>query len=228
MGLSSRETLARACLWLACLGAVALGSVLAIHWHVEQSAAPRLFASLEEVPTREVGLVLGTSRHRGTGLNEFYLGRIEAAADLYHAERVERLIVSGSHPSKYYDEPVAMKRDLVARDVPAESITEDGGGLRTLDSVVRAHTLEGLEAFTIISQRSHAARAVYIGINRGLDVVAYCAPDIPGPFEDLGGFREYGARVKAFLDVTVLGTQPELLDRPVPQSFGMAEKREVD
>ena len=227
MPLRCRKTVTSILAALACIGVLAGGGILGISGHIESTAAPRLYEDLESIPTKGVGLVLGTSRNRGDGVNEFYAGRIKAAAELYFAGRVSHIIVSGSHPSRYYDEPFAMKRDLVAAGVPADCITEDGGGLRTLDSVVRAHSVMGLETFTIVSQRSHAARAVYIGMRRGLDVVAYCAPDILGPFEDGVGLREYGARVRAFLDVMVLGTQPTLRNRQVPESFGLAARRKA-
>ena len=227
MLLQSRNTRFRICAGVGCLLALAASVILALSWKVELSAAPRLYESLDQIPVRGVGLVLGTSRNRGAGMNEFYAGRIRAAAQLFLAGKVRHIITSGTHPSKYYNEPVAMKRDLVAAGVPADRITEDGGGLRTLDSVVRAHSVMGLESFTIISQRFHAARAVYIGTSRGLDVVAYCAPGISAEFEDVTPWREYGARVKAVWDV-MLGTEPVLLDQPVPASSGWAENRQTD
>ena len=82
--------------------------------------------------------MLGTSRSIRGGLNRYYTARITAAADLYFAGRIDHIIVSGSNPSRYYNEPMAMKKDLMARGVPEERITSDFAGLRTLDSIVRA------------------------------------------------------------------------------------------
>ncbi len=229
MTLPGRRGIRAAYLSAGCLVAGVTGTILAASWHIEAKAAPRLYADLNELPQREAAVVLGTSRHRGKGLNEFYVGRIRAAADLFLAGKVKLLITSGSHPSQYYNEPMAMKRDLIAAGVPPDHIVEDGGGLRTLDSVIRAHSVMGHDAFIVVSQRFHAARAVYIGTSHGLDVVGYCAPDLSGPFDgSITRLREYGARVKAVLDIKVLGTQPTLLDRPVPASYGMAGKRQSD
>ena len=207
---------------LADLGPAAIGlalglylSVISVSRHIDRSAGPRLFADLEQLPPNNVGLVLGTSRNRGRGLNEFYANRIAAAAELYFGGKIRHIIVSGSNPSRYYNEPEAMKHDLVAAGVPAESITEDRGGIRTLDSIVRAHKVMGQTSFTVISQRFHAARAVYIGTKRGLDVVAYCARDASGPEPLPARMREYGARMMAMWDLNVWGTQPQSLDQPV-------------
>ncbi len=184
--------------------------------HIDVTANPHLYDNLHELPPRNVGLVLGTSRNRSGGLNEFYSARIEAAAALFHGSKIDHIIVSGFNPSRYYNEPAVMKRDLVGMNVPAECITEDYAGLRTLDSVVRADKVMGQHSFVVVSQRSHAARAVYLGREFGLDVIGYCANDPPGPALISARLREYGARFKAILDVTVLGTQPMYLGEPVP------------
>lgn len=197
-------------------GSVALAaSVWYVSRHVEAVAQPHIHSDVRTIPARDVGLVLGTSRFSSSGLNEFYTARIEAAADLFHAGKISHVIVSGANPSRYYNEPVAMKRDLVKLGVPEHAITEDTHGLRTLDSVVRAHRVMGQEAFTIVSQRFHVARAVYLGKQFDLDVVAYSARDPEGRRDLASRAREYGARVKALLDVKVLGTQPKVLGEPI-------------
>lgn len=194
-------------------------SALYVSWRIDETTGPRLFADLKHLPQNDVGLVLGTSRNRGNGLNEFYAHRITAAARLYRNGKIRHIIVSGSNPSKYYNEPEVMRRDLVDAGVPTDSITEDREGLRTLDSVVRTHKVMGQTSFTIISQRFHAARAVYIGTSRGLDVVAYCAQDASGPVQLSSRMREYGARMMAMWDLNVWNTQPQSLGRPVKINF---------
>lgn len=203
-------------------------SALYVNWRIDETADPLLFADLEQIPEKNVGLVLGTSRNRGSGLNEFYAHRIEAAAELYRSGKIRHIIVSGSNPSKYYNEPEVMRRDLIEAGVPAGSITEDRGGLRTLDSVVRAHKVMGQTSFTIISQRFHAARAVYIGTSRGLDVIAYCAQDASGPELLPARIREYGARMLAMWDLNVWDTQPQYLGQPVTIHFEPRDTTAMD
>lgn len=205
-----------ACIWAG--GAVCLSvlAVLGVSHYIEAQARPFLYDTLEPLPHRSVALVLGTSRNRSGGLNEFYSARIEAGAELFHSGKIDHIIVSGSNPSRYYNEPTAMKKDLVGLDVPADSITEDPRGLRTLDSVVRAARVMGQKSYLLVSQRYHAARGVYLAREFGLDVIGYCAKDPPGNSGSEVPLRELGARFKALLDVEVLGTQPEHLGHPVP------------
>ncbi len=212
-GLSHRTQTAIGIACASCLLALAV-SVWTVSWLIAAGAAPYVYDSSESLPVRTVGLVLGTSRNTGSGLNQFYTARIEAASDLFQRGKIRHIIVSGSNPSRYYNEPQAMKEDLLELGVPEDCITEDYAGYRTLDSIVRAHKVMGQITFTVITQRFHAERAVYIGRQFGLDVIAYCARD-PEEIPYGAKLREYGARIKALLDVTVLDTQPRYLGEPV-------------
>ncbi len=189
-------------------------SAWVVSCHIETTAAPYIYDSSGNLPVRDVGLVLGTSRNTGGGLNQFYTARIESASELFHGGKIRHIIVSGSNPSRYYNEPQAMKRDLLELGVPRDSITEDYAGYRTFDSIVRAHKVMGQNEFTVITQRFHAERAVYLGRQFGLDVIGYCASD-PQDVPYTARLREYGARIKALLDVTVLDTQPRYLGEPI-------------
>ena len=83
---------------------------------------------------------------------------------------MEALIVSGGNHVKGYDEPSDMKRALIAAGVPEDRIVCDYAGFRTLDSVVRAKTIFGLDSFLVVSQDFHVRRAVFLGRCWGLDV----------------------------------------------------------
>lgn len=208
---SDRRVFARRARRAICaLGVFLLGGVFAADAYIEYQARRRVFDSVDALPYRRIGIVLGTAPYASAGRkNDYYTARIEAAADLYHRGKVGRLIVSGANPSPYYNEPRFMKADLVNLGVPESSIVLDFAGVRTLDSVIRAHKVFGQDAFTVVSQRFHLLRAVYIGRRRGLDVVGYAAAD-PTTFTRLKArLREYGARVQALLDIWVFDTQPQ-------------------
>ena len=163
------------------------------------------------VPHAPVALVLGTARQlRGGQINLFYRARLEAARDLFEAGAVRAILVSGDNGTVEYDEPGAMRRDLIALGVPESVITTDHAGFRTLDSVVRARKVFGLNQVTIVSQPFHAERAVYLARHAGLDAVAFGASN-PGRGVWLKvRIREVLARNRAVLDVAV-GTEPRFL-----------------
>ncbi len=184
-------------------------------WWISRMAAPRCFTEVDAVPQRKVGVVLGTSKYVRPGReNHHYRNRIAAAEKLFKAGRVEYLIVSGDH-SKNYDEPATMRDDLVRLGIPVDRIYLDRAGVRTLDSIVRAGEIYGQREFTVISQRFHNERAIFIASRRGLDVVGYDAPDVGFVHGMRAAIRERFARLIAVLDVTILQRQPGKLGEPV-------------
>ncbi len=222
----SRRTLAAGAAAAGISAVAAAASVWMVSVHVDDIASTRLYDDIASLPRREVALVLGTSPNaRGGADNAFYEARIDAAAELFHSGKVGHIIVSGSNPSRYYNEPFVMKRDLVQRAIPAGSITEDQAGFRTFDSIVRADKVMGQRSFTVVTQRSHAARALYLAMHFDLDAVAYCAKDPTGAPTYTAQLRELGARFKALLDVNVLDTQPRFLGEPVEIRLRPSERQ---
>lgn len=118
-----------------------------------------------------VGLVLGCSKYIRRGYrNYFYLKRMEAAAELWKSGKVRCIIVSGDNRAMNYNEPRDMKKSLIELGVPADRIVCDFAGICTYDSVARAHLIFRADKLIIVSQQSHAERAVAIA--RHLDIEA--------------------------------------------------------
>ncbi|MFZ6009631.1 MAG: SanA/YdcF family protein, partial [Bacteroidota bacterium] len=99
----------------------------------------------------------------------------------------------------------------IKKGVPAEAITLDYAGLRTLDSVVRSKMIFGQDRITIITQPFHSYRALFISNYYDIDAVAMVAdePDLERTFKVR--IREYFARTKAVLDLYIFKTTPRFL-----------------
>jgi SanA protein len=176
----------------------------------------QVFDSALLIPGRRVGLVLGTGRTTAGGWsNPHFVNRVRAAAELYRAGKIERVLVSGDNHVKGYDEPTDMKDALIAAGVPEQAITSDYAGFRTLDSIVRAKKVFGLSQFTVVSERFHNYRALFIARRYGIHAVAFCAEDVPLRYSLKTKARECAARLKAVLDLYVLHTKPHFLGEPV-------------
>jgi SanA protein len=102
-----------------------------------------------------------------------------------------------------------MREALIRLGVPDDAIVLDHAGLSTLDSVIRTRRVFLQQSVTIVSQRFHLERAVYIASHNGLEAVGYSATDVTGPSGVQTKVREYFARVKALFDVHVLSSEPE-------------------
>jgi SanA protein len=176
---------------------------------VEETARGKTYSDILEIPENKVGMVLGTARGLVEGgLNPYYTNRIAATIALYNAGKIHFVLVSGDNGSIYYNEPMTIKKDLVAGGIPAAKIFLDYAGFRTLDSVVRAKAIFGLDSVTIISQEFHNERAIYLAEKKGLKAIGFNADDISGSQGQKVRFREYFARVKVFVDL-LLNTQPK-------------------
>ncbi len=192
----------RGLIYAVCL--VALVIVASNIW-VVWSTSDKVYSDYRLLPDNAVALVLGTSNKLTDGSpNPYFENRIKTAASLYKEGKVTHFLLSGDNRSKYYNEPMEMKKALVKQGVPDSVITLDYAGLRTLDSIVRSKEIFGQDKITIITQPFHCNRALFISRFYHIDAVAIQAIE-PSPEAMVKVYvREYFARTKAILDLYVL------------------------
>ena len=185
-------------------------------YEIDTVSQGKVYNSIEEVPERKIGLVLGCSKYLSNGRQNLYFQqRIDAAKELYFSDKVKFLLVSGDNSTKYYDEPTTMKKDLIALGVPGNKIYCDYAGLSTLDSVVRTKEVFKENQFIVISQGFHVRRAIYLGLAHDIDLIGYAPQGVSGLGSLKTELRECLARGKALLDVKFLNRQPKFLGEPV-------------
>ena len=161
------------------IGILSLIAIFGADRLVEKSASDKVFNSTKEIPHNKVGLFLGTGKILSNGrINLYYKYRIEAAAKLYKAGKVDFILVSGDNSTKDYDEPSTIKADLIEKGIPSSKIYLDYAGFRTLDSLVRCQEVFGQNSITIISQQFHNERAIYIAKRKNIDAVGFNAKDV--------------------------------------------------
>jgi SanA protein len=195
--------------FLACATFALLILIFLCNFTINSSTKGKTFSRVDEVPQNQVGLVLGTAKKLVSGQpNQYYSFRINATIELYNAKKIAYVLVSGDNGSRYYNEPKTIKNDLIAGGIPAEKIFLDYAGFRTLDSMVRAKEVFGLEKVTVISQKFHNERAIYLAQKKGLTAVGFNAKDVTGNSGLKIHLREYLARVKVFIDL-LFNTQPK-------------------
>ncbi len=183
---------------------------------VEKGAENRIYAYVDTIPQNKVALLLGANPLNRFGRpNSYFTNRINTAAELYHAGKVDFIIASGDNHTRQYDEPTAMRDSLIVHGVPEDRIIRDFAGFRTLDSVVRAKEVFGCDSLTIISQADHCARALYLAEANGIDAVAIQAPLRAGRWVRIRlALREWLARDKMMLDIW-FDKQPHFLGEEI-------------
>jgi SanA protein len=175
-----------------------------------------LFKDVNRMPNNQVGLLLGTSVKTINGQpNQYFTNRINAAFDLYMANKIDSIIVSGDNSNLNYNEPAFMRSALIEKGVPDSKIILDYAGFSTIDSIIRARKVFGQKKFTIISQKFHNQRAIFIAQKNGIDAIAYNAKAISFKKSPRVYMREILARAKATIDVIVLKKQPKFLGDPI-------------
>lgn len=194
---------------------IVISAVLLCYLWISHVGNRYSYQDINKVPYRQVGLVLGTNKYVAGGrINTYYRYRIAAAAKLYHAGKVDYLIVSGDNRKNNYNEPKQMRADLLQAGIPPARIQPDYAGLRTLDSILRTDKVFGHQDYMIISQAFHNQRAVFLARAKGQFPLAFNAQS--PPFKQMLKvlFRELFARVKAVLDL-LLNTQARHYGEPI-------------
>ena len=193
-------------LFLLCIWLIIMSDLL-----TTQTTQNYIYSSLEEVPTNNVGLVLWTSKYIADGRrNLFYLYRIKAAQALYEEWKIAYILVSWDNSTQQYNETDSMRDDLIAAGVPEEKIYGDYAWLRTLDSVVRAKEIFGQSEYTIITQKFHLERAIFLAKTEWIDAIWFTAKDVPIKLAPRVWIRERLARVKMMIYI-VLWVEPKFL-----------------
>lgn len=190
---------------LLAMGAAALILVL-LAWAAERRldrlSAPYITDDPARLPDVDFALVLGAAPIGPEGgPNRYLVYRLDAAAALWQAGKVKRLIVSGDKRPPDYDEPAAMEAGLIRRGVPAEAIVRDELGVRTLASVQRAETEFGQKRMIIVSQRFHLSRAIFLAREHDIEAWGFEARDVTRAYSIFTELRRYPSALRAYFDV---------------------------
>jgi SanA protein len=182
---------------------------------VTKSSDKFLYSEVNTVPRNKVGVLLGTSKYLKNGsINEYWQNRIDACVDLYKSGKISAIIVSGDNSHREYDEPTDMKNELIKRGVADSAIYLDYAGFRTFDSMIRANKVFGQDSFTVISQKFHNQRAVYIARHFNINAIGFNAKDVSAYNGFKTKVREKIARGRLFIDM-LIDKQPKFLGKNI-------------
>ncbi|MFE0960454.1 SanA/YdcF family protein [Streptomyces fungicidicus] len=166
-----------------------------------------------DVPRAEVAVVFGAGLWDGEP-SPYLAHRLDAAAELYRAGRIEVVLVTGDNSREEYDEPDAMRAYLTRHGVPSSRIVSDYAGFDTWDSCVRAKKIFGVDRAVLISQGFHIRRAVALCETAGVSSYGVGVDDRHDVTWYYGTVRELFAAGKAALDAAF---------RPDPHFLGPKE-----
>lgn len=167
-----------ACL-IICLvvGAIVLG----LNFYIIKSVQKNVIsvedtASLDDV---DCIIVLGCGVYADGSLSPMLSDRLSLAADVYEKGASKKILMSGDHGTKYYNEVSAMKNYMTSNEIASSSdIFMDHAGFSTYESIYRAKEIFGAKKIVIVTNTYHLYRALYIAKCFGVEAYGVGADDI--------------------------------------------------
>ncbi|MGA2504048.1 MAG: ElyC/SanA/YdcF family protein [Anaerolineales bacterium] len=123
-------------------------------------ARPKTYTAAD-VPARRVAIVFGAGLWRNGTATPVLQDRVQTAANLYFAGKVEKLLMSGDNRFVDYNEPAVMREVAISLGVPESAIVLDYAGRRTYDTCYRAKAIFGVTEAILVTQAFHLPRALY-------------------------------------------------------------------
>lgn len=190
-------------------------TILLIDYYVSSQGAKYL-SSLTEVPQADAIIVFGAYVFPDGTVSQMLADRLDYAYKLYRANKAAKIVVSGDHGSKTYDEVNAMRKYLQSKGVPREDIFMDHAGFSTYDTLYRARDVFVIKKAILVSQEYHVVRALYIANKLGIEGYGVASDTYVYPGMKYYRVRELGARCKAFLQAGILKPEPKYLGDTIP------------
>ena len=143
--------------------------------------------------------------------------RLLEGIKLYQNSVSDKIIMSGDHGRREYDEVNIMKNYAIERGVKSEDIFMDHAGFSTYESIYRAKAIFKAKRIVIVTQKYHLYRALYIA--KQLDLEAYGVGADPRQYvgTTYRELREILARDKDFIKC-IFKPKPTYLGETIPVS----------
>jgi len=200
-------------LWYLALAGIGVGSWTG--WTLTSRFKAQLHITPEQLPAQPVAIVFGAGYWPNGALSDILRDRLAAAATLYQAGRVQKILVSGDNRVVEYNEPEKMLAYLLEQGIPRADIILDYAGRRTYATCYRARDIFRVDRVVLVTQRYHLPRALYTCQTLGLEVEGYVADRVPYIHLRRYQWREIPALWRAWWDLHVAQTVP-VLGKPLP------------
>ena len=143
--------------------------------------------------------------------------RLLEGIKLYQNSVSDKIIMSGDHGRREYDEVNIMKNYAIEKGIPSENIFMDHAGFSTYESIYRAKDIFEAKKVVIVTQEYHLYRALYIANQLGLEAYGVGADPrqyVGAAYREL---REILARDKDFIKC-IFKPEPTYLGDTIPVS----------
>ena len=198
--LRKSRLLSRLTLTVLILGVLFGTFAVGVNWYMASSVEDRIL-SPEEAADLDADciLVLGAGLRKDNSPSPILRERIDRGIELYNLTAAPKLLMSGDHGRREYNEVGVMKALAVEAGIPSHDVFMDHAGFSTYESLYRARDVFCAKRVIIVSQKYHLYRALYIADQLGLEAYGVGADVQRFYGQTTREMRESAARVKDFL-----------------------------
>jgi SanA protein len=148
-------------------------------------------------------LILGAGKNypQSPNPNYYFLGRMKKAIEVNKTHPQCKFFLSGIKYGEHYDEAQDMRRFLIANNIPDSLLILDSLSYDTYDSIRHFKARFKNKSVVIVSQDEHLQRAVWLATTSKLNAKGLIANGYPNGTPNYFFVREFGARIKARIEV---------------------------
>ena len=205
---------------LVCLAATGVALLFGINAYVKNVGANSIITPEEATKLKNVDcvLVLGCGVKADGTPSDMLSDRIKRGIELYKQGAAPKIMMSGDHGTKTYDEVNTMKQIAVDAGIPSSDVFMDHAGFSTYESMYRARDVFAADKIIIVTQEYHLPSALYIAKQLGIEAYGVTS-DYGNTYggQSLRENREILARCKDFVKV-ILKPKPTYLGEVIPVS----------
>lgn len=171
--------------------------VFGINFYVKQTTKNQII-NISDIKDIDAIVVLGASVKKDGSLSLMLKERLDTSFEIYNSTN-SKIIMSGDHTKKYYDEVTAMKNYAIENGIDSNIIYLDHAGISTYDSIYRMKHIFKLKKIVIVTQEYHLYRALYIANKLGIEAYGIDATKVRYTGQLYRDLREILARNKDFI-----------------------------
>ena len=192
--------------------------VFAINYYVKASTKNQILKNGEYANLKNIDciLVLGAGVW-GDKPSPMLQDRLDEAIKLYEEGIAPKIIMTGDHGRKGYDEVNIMKEYAIQKGIPSEDIFMDHAGFSTYESIYRSKAIFEVKKPIIVTQKYHLYRALHIANALDINAIGVNADPRLYSGQTYREVREILARNKDFIQA-LFKLKPTYLGETIPVS----------
>lgn len=197
---------------------ILIAIVFIINFFVKTSTKKQIFTERDAIQLKDIDCILvlgaGVVGKRPSHMLE---DRLLQAISLYENNVSSKIIMSGDHGRKEYDEVNIMKDFAIEKGIPSENIFMDHAGFSSYESIYRAKEIFKAKKIVIVTQEYHLYRSLYIANQLGIEAYGVDADPRQYVGQTYRELREILARNKDFVKC-IFKPAPTYLGEAIPVS----------